>query len=587
MRYLVLATDYDGTLAHEGHVEDSVVEALLRCRASGRRLVMVTGRELADLKQHFSRLDVFDYVVVENGAALYHPATNTEKALAERPPEEFIRVLQQRDVFPISVGHVIVATWTPHEKVVLETIRDFGLELQVIFNKGAVMILPSGVNKATGLAAALTAMGISPHNVVSIGDAENDHALLGSSEAGVAVANSIPTLLERADMVTQGERGAGVIELIDRLVRDDLADLAPRLTRHHILVGRTDSGQEISLKPYGTNVLIAGTSGSGKSSLATALLERMVKQQFQLCVIDPEGDHEQFAEATVEGSSKEAPDIHKVIRLLEDPRHSVVVNLHAVSLDDRPTFFAALLTRLQELRSRSGHPQWIVVDEAHHVLPSDREPTTLSLPRDLDRLLFITLEEADLVAAAALASVDTLIALGDELETTFRRFSRSTGVRLSHAPVKELESGQAVFWSRETETPVVIKVEPGQTQRRRHSRKYAEGDLGAERSFYFRGPDNKLNLRAQNLILFLQLAEGVDDETWQHHLRRHEYSQWFRDSIKDQSLAEAMEAVESNEGLDPADARTAIRSLIEKHYTLPGNAAQPILPAESAAAAPP
>ena len=48
----------------------------------------------------------------------------------------------------------------------------------MIFNKGAVMILPSGVNKATGLAAALEELGLSPHNVVGVGDAENDHAFL-------------------------------------------------------------------------------------------------------------------------------------------------------------------------------------------------------------------------------------------------------------------------------------------------------------------------------------------------------------------------------------------------------------------------
>ena len=52
----------------------------------------------------------------------------------------------------------------------------------------------------------------------------------------------------------------------------------------------------------------------------------------------------------------------------------------------------------------------------------------------------------------------------------------------------------------------------------RHTRKYAEGELGEDKSFYFRGPDNALNLRAQNLTIFLQMADGVDDQTWRHHL---------------------------------------------------------------------
>jgi hypothetical protein len=34
------------------------------------------------------------------------------------------------------------------------------------------------------------------------------------------------------------------------------------------------------------------------------------------------------------------------------------------------------------------------------------------------------------------------------------------------------------------------------------------------RSFFFRGRDGRMNLRAQNLIIFLQIAEGIDDDTW-------------------------------------------------------------------------
>ena len=155
MRYLALCTDYDGTLATDGRVFPETVAALERLLASGRRVVLVTGRELDDLKKVCPRLDLFEYVVAENGALLYHPATGEETPLAQRPPESFVALLRQRGVGPISVGRVIVATWEPHETLVLATIRDLGLELQVIFNKGAVMILPGGVNKATGLAQAL------------------------------------------------------------------------------------------------------------------------------------------------------------------------------------------------------------------------------------------------------------------------------------------------------------------------------------------------------------------------------------------------------------------------------------------------
>jgi hydroxymethylpyrimidine pyrophosphatase-like HAD family hydrolase len=178
MRYLALVCDYDGTLAQEGRVTQATVAALEKLRGSGRKLLLVTGRELDDLLRIFPQVSFFERVVAENGAVLYDPATRATKTLADSPSAAFIDALRKRQVFPLSVGQAIVATWKPHETTVLETIRDLGLELQVIFNKDAVMVLPAGVNKATGLSAALKELELSPHEAVAVGDAENDHALL-------------------------------------------------------------------------------------------------------------------------------------------------------------------------------------------------------------------------------------------------------------------------------------------------------------------------------------------------------------------------------------------------------------------------
>src|SRR5262249_47740769 len=157
---------YDGTLAEDGRVSRETVAALDRIRASGRQLILVTGRKLDDLLEIFCETRLFHRVVAENGAVLYRPTAAEERLLAEPPPERFVAELRQRGVSPLSVGRAIVATWQPHETTVLEVIRDLGLELHVIFNKGAVMVLPSGVNKATGLAAALDELRLSPGNVV-------------------------------------------------------------------------------------------------------------------------------------------------------------------------------------------------------------------------------------------------------------------------------------------------------------------------------------------------------------------------------------------------------------------------------------
>src|SRR4051812_30590669 len=192
MRYHVLAADYDGTLAHHGRIDDATWDALRRLRDSGRKAIMVTGRELDELLALLPEPELFVRIVAENGALIYEPATREIRTLAEPPPPGFVDALRARGVDRVAPGRVIVATWEPHQDTVLHVIRDLGLELQVIFNKGAVMVLPSGVNKATGLAAALAELGLSPHNAVGIGDAENDHALLMRCECGVAVANALP-----------------------------------------------------------------------------------------------------------------------------------------------------------------------------------------------------------------------------------------------------------------------------------------------------------------------------------------------------------------------------------------------------------
>ena len=162
MRYAVLATDYDGTLATQGHVDAPTLAALEKVRQSGRKLILVSGRHLPDLQSVFSRLDLFDRAVLENGALLYTPETKQERLLCEPPPRNLQEALRKRSV-PFSAGRGILATWEPNQTAVLEAIHDLGLDLQVIFNKGAVMVLPSGINKASGLKAALNELSLSFH----------------------------------------------------------------------------------------------------------------------------------------------------------------------------------------------------------------------------------------------------------------------------------------------------------------------------------------------------------------------------------------------------------------------------------------
>ena len=221
MRYRALATDYDGTIAYEGMVEDATLDALRGAQAAGIRLVLVTGRELSDLFNTFKQAELFERIVAENGAVLYDPESTAVETLAPAPPPALLEALARHNV-PISVGHSIVATVEPYEHHVLAAIHDLGLEWHVIFNKGSVMALPADVTKATGLAPALAAMGLTHEETVGIGDAENDQVFLRACGLAVAVDNALPSVKALADLVTAGARGAGVAELLDRWLAGDL-----------------------------------------------------------------------------------------------------------------------------------------------------------------------------------------------------------------------------------------------------------------------------------------------------------------------------------------------------------------------------
>jgi hydroxymethylpyrimidine pyrophosphatase-like HAD family hydrolase/energy-coupling factor transporter ATP-binding protein EcfA2 len=569
MNYVALATDYDNTLATEGRVDRKTIAALERLIQSGRKIVLVTGRLLPDILDIFPEIGICERVVADNGSVLYHPGTREHTVLAPPIPPAFIDELRRRGVPDLSVGDSIVGTVRPHELTVLEVIRDLGLELQVIFNRDAVMVVPSGINKATGLEAALLEMGLSPRNVVAIGDAENDHALLNLCEYAVAVANAVPMLKEIADWVTNAADGNGVVEIIDELVKHDLRMPPFSANRRNILVGTKETGEEVSIPATGLNVLLAGSSGSGKSTLATGLLERVIEQRYQFCVIDPEGDYEGFSGAVMFGTSQRGPGMTEIVTALESPDTNLVVNLVGLPLQDRPAFFLALLPALQERRAKSGRPHWILVDETHHLLPREWQPVQAILAQELTGMIYVTVHP-DHVAKSVLQTVDVVFSLGDDPMGTIARFCEALGLPVPEAAPPALAHGEAVFWDRRSaELPCKLRIAPCEADRQRHRRKYAEGELPADRSFFFRGPENTLNLRAHNLIIFMQLADGVDDDTWMHHLRRGDYSRWMSEGIKDPHLADAVRRVEQEPSVSAERSRHAIRSAIEERYTVP------------------
>ena len=179
MRYHALACDYDGTLAQDGRIAPATLAKLEQLLSTGRKLILVTGRELDDLLHVLKEIKLFHRVVAENGAVLYDPATSGEKLLAPPLPANFTQALGEQEVPQLGVGRVIVSAPREEEAAISAIIREQGLELQLIANKDRLMVLPAGINKATGLVPPLDSLELTSHEVVAVGDAENDHAAFG------------------------------------------------------------------------------------------------------------------------------------------------------------------------------------------------------------------------------------------------------------------------------------------------------------------------------------------------------------------------------------------------------------------------
>ena len=568
MRYLALVTDYDGTLSSDGSVPEHVAHALARLRVSGRRAILVTGRRLDDLLAICPCASLFDLVVAENGAIVYDPASREETQLANPPSKLLVQRLQAHGVAPLEIGQVLVATHEPHRATVQDAIWELGLEAQVIGNRGAVMVLPAGINKATGLDHALRKLGLSRHEVVGIGDAENDHSFLAHCECAVAVANATPSIKQIAACVTTAESSDGVVELIDALIANDLSRLQGALPHNFIRLGKRADGSAVQISPYGHNLLVAGPSGCGKSTFTAGIVERLIEKDYQVCLIDPEGDYGALRDVVALGNPLRAPSVDEVLAILGDPKINLSVNLLGIPLDDRPDFFASLIPHLQAMRARSGRPHWLVVDEAHHMLPSIWGHAASVLPQQLHETILVTVHP-DHLARAVLDPIDMVVAIGHLPEQTIGKFAQATERSFEWPADLTYRADRVVAWlSSEGLAPFAMQALPGRAERIRHHRKYAEGNLRWH-SFYFRGPDDRHNLKAQNLVVFCQIAQGIDESTWMYHLRRGDYSRWFRHAIKDEQLADETTHIETRDDLAPWQTRQMIQDLIHARYTLP------------------
>ena len=324
--FRAVALDFDGTLA-DGQVAPATLAALTEARARGVRVILVTGRIMSELRAVFPEVDEHvDAVVAENGALL---VTHGGVRLLAAPVGRAVSAaLTGRGVAHRS-GQVLIAGAAADEPAALEVVRELGLDCQLIRNRGELMILPAGVTKGTGLLEALGELGLSPHNAIGVGDAENDHSLLDACEVGVAVANAVDALRAHADMTLALPDGQGVADLLLGPLLAGRVHLYPR--RWQVTLGTDDDGEPVTLPGSQLNIAVCGGTGKGKSYLAGLICEQLIRLGYSLVVFDPEGDHHGLGELRdviiTGGHEGRLADPGEVVRLLRRGRTSVVTDL--------------------------------------------------------------------------------------------------------------------------------------------------------------------------------------------------------------------------------------------------------------------
>ena len=450
MRYTAIALDYDGTIARDGLVPSRVMDGLNKLKASGRKLFLVTGRELNELLGLFRSIDVFDRVVAENGALLYNPTTGERRELGEPPPEALVRALQAARI-PLAIGHTILATVRPHETTVLQCIADLGLEQQVIFNKGAVMVLPPGCNKASGLKVALAELGLSPRNLVAAGDGENDHALLELAEYSVATGNAVATLQEAADRVTEATHGDGVLEIVSGLLASDLRELPPRRSRRALALGTDTQGLPVLLPSFRSRLLIAGPP-TETNSITVALMRQLSREGYQLCVVDRRGDYALFRPGVAFGTADNAPSTDEIMTALKTPDVQVIASLASLADEQAREITHQLLLLLQERQTRTGQPHWTVLNEPQSMLITE---TLAPVVADAANMLLIS-EAPQALSSDLLADVDVIASVGQNAERLIGETIAAAGGKHPAPPVRPLLKDEALVWFRDSPSSLLV-----------------------------------------------------------------------------------------------------------------------------------
>jgi hydroxymethylpyrimidine pyrophosphatase-like HAD family hydrolase len=546
--FRVVAIDFDGTLA-DGAIEPDTLAALAEVRAGQIQVVLVTGRIMTELRAVFPGVDDHvDAVVAEDGAVLV--TRGDVRYLAAPVGDAVSDGLSARGIAHRR-GLVLVACAAADEQAVWQVIRELGLDCQLVRNRGELMILPAGVTKGTGLLEALGDLGLSPHNAIGVGDAENDHSLLDACEIGVAVANAVDAIRARADAVLALPDGQGVAALLRGPLLAGRGYIHPR--RWQVTLGRDDDGEAVTLPASQLNIAVCGDTGAGKSYLTGLILEQLVRLGYCMVVLDPEGDYQGLGHLrgvyATGGHESRLADPADVVRLLGRGYTSVVIDLSHLDGEGQATYAARLSSEAEAHRAATGLPQWVVVDEAHGPMGPNGAAHPMFNPAAKGYLLATWHPEE--LSADALAALDAVITLGSpdlaspfvDLTAAVAGMPRAEIARLLDGP-----SGRAVLaWRECPHRAVAFTVGLRATPHLRHEHKYREYGVDPGRRFYFRtGFGIPTGAVAANLAELEAELTRCDEGVLRHHCPGRDFSRWVADVFHDRTLAAALAAAEAS-----------------------------------------
>lgn len=580
---LLLACDFDGTLAENGRVSQETLDGLQTARLGGLVLVLVSGRTLDSLLADFSSPEIFEAIVAENGAVLFYPRREHLSLPFGQLDMKLLNRIESIGI-PLERGIAIAATRVPHDRAILDILRESRSSATVEYNREALMLLPPGASKASGLATALQEMGYSPHNMIACGDAENDRSLFEIAELSAAVANAHPSIKAIADTVLPQPDGAGVCILI----RDLLEGKYPIQRMHagrELLLGQRMSGVPLHLDSFAlveNNLGIFGSSGSGKSWLAGLLAEELLKQKYQILIIDPEGDYRSLGAsphtAVLGGASRQLPEISDIDSLLEDNLISLVLDLSTYRLEQRIDYVSALMRTMRSLRLRRGRPHCFLVDEIQHFCPYGGSYLTDQFLEAMQVGGFCVVSfQPGQISRRLLGILDhfliTRFKLSAQLEV-LRPFLQSfPGSDLIFENTDTLPKGQAHLCLdldkiRSEQNQAVIRFNAGHRHAPhiRHLHKYLRAPLPEWKRFYFYEPESGSTRRsAASLWEFRELLGEISNASLEYHLRRGDFQSWLRDVLHDEELASQVDRLTSLE-LESDSLRQAILEVVHDRY---------------------